>query len=185
MAYLLPCPQCERKLAVTTGQAGDRLRCECGAEVEVPTVRSLRALPEVHGAVGPKRSWSTRHSVVFLGAVVAIAGLAFGVYLHVRSVAERPRDNFAEDIQGMSPDKAWELWSSIMRHGATWKPQKGVAQEKAIKRYDELVRWKWIGFGIAGAGAIIAIIGLAMFAQRAAGPPKRPPRRPAATAGRR
>ena len=43
MQYLLPC-QCGQKLPVDASQAGLRVRCACGAEPQVPTLRGLAAL---------------------------------------------------------------------------------------------------------------------------------------------
>jgi hypothetical protein len=181
MPYLLPCTQCDRKHAVTTGQAGGQVRCECGAAIDVPTVRGLRELVEVHEATAQRRTWSTRSSVVFLGAVITLGGLALAGFLHVRAAQVRPHGSFADDIRTMSPRDTWELWSSFLRHGIGWNRNQGPEQLKAIKDYEELKRWEWIAFGLAGAGVLLIILGLTLVRDRARRA-KPPPRRPVASA---
>ena len=181
MPYLLPCPQCDRKLPVTTGQAGGQVRCDCGAAIDVPTVRGLRELVEVHEATAQRQAWSTRSSVVFWGAVIALGGLALAGFLHVRAVQVRPHGSFADDIRTMSPRDTWDLWSSFLRHGIGWNRNQGPEQLKAIKDYEELKRWEWIALGLAGAGVLFIILGLTLIRDRAR-PAKPPPRRPVASA---
>jgi hypothetical protein len=180
MPYLLPCTQCDRKLVVTTGQAGGQARCECGAAVDVPTVRGLRSLEEVREATAQPQAWSTRKSVVFLGAVITLCGLALAGFLHVRASQVRPHGSFADDIRTMSPRDTWELWS-YFRHGIGWNRDKGPEQLKAIKDYEELKRWEWIAFGVAGVGVVVIIVGLTMVGHRNRIAPQRPPRRPVAS----
>ncbi|MHC4405869.1 MAG: hypothetical protein ACYTG0_40010, partial [Planctomycetota bacterium] len=74
--YLLPC-SCGQKIPVGATQAGGGLRCECGAELEVPALRELTQLDRAE--VKPTRrapapSWGSRQSVFFLGLVVMAAG---------------------------------------------------------------------------------------------------------------
>jgi hypothetical protein len=185
MPYLLPCPQCDRKLPVTTGQAGDQVRCQCGTAIDVPTVRGLRELVEVQEATAPRKAWTTRNSIVFLGAVITLAGLALAAFLHVRADHVRPHENFADDIRTMAPRDTWELWSSFLQQGIRWNRNKGPEQLKAIKDYEELKRWEWIAFGLAGAGVVLVLIGLTLVGQRGRGTPKRPPRRPIVSAERK
>ena len=185
MAYLLPCPQCDRKLPVTTGQAGGQVRCECGTMVDVPTVRGLRELVEVHEVTAQRKAWSTRNSVVFLGAVITLGGLALAGFLHVRAAQVRPQGSFADDIRTMSPRDTWDLWSSFLRHGIGWNRNQGPEQLKAIKDYEELKRWEWIALGLAGAGVLLIVLGLTLIRERSAAASKQPPRRTVAAAERR
>jgi hypothetical protein len=181
MPYLLPCTHCDRKHAVTSGQAGAQVRCECGAAIDVPTVRGLRELVEVHEPTPQRKTWSTRHSVVFLGAVITLAGLALAAILHVRASQVRPRGSFADDIRTMSPRDTWDLWSSFLRHGIGWSRDKGPEQLQAMKDYEVLKSWEWIAFGLAGAGVVLIVIGITLVGKRSAAA-KRPPRRPVVSA---
>jgi hypothetical protein len=74
--YLLTCG-CGRELSVDPGQAGESLRCECGATIAVPTLRQLRQLPaacdDTAAAVG--RAWSFRHGAIAVSLILAVACL--------------------------------------------------------------------------------------------------------------
>ncbi|MEX2140354.1 MAG: hypothetical protein WD894_13910 [Pirellulales bacterium] len=187
MAYLLPCSQCGRKLLVTTGEAGGQLRCECGALVDVPTVRRIRELePAAAPSSDATTSWTTRHSLIFLGSLVAIAGLAFGLILHFRAANALSSDNFADEIRNMPAADTWTLWSQVSQLGVgSWQPPKGKEQLDDIKVYEELKRWEFIGFGLAGVGVVLAIVGITMLGPKRPATPKRPPRRPATAAERK
>jgi hypothetical protein len=181
MAYLLPCPHCERKLVVTTGEAGGQVRCECGTTVDVPTVRGMRELEPTAAPAEAATSWTTRHSVIFLGSLVAIAGLAFGAILHFRAAAVLPSGTFADDVRIMPPEETWTLWSQFFREGVgKWQPKKEQAQLDNIKAYEEIKRWEFIGYGLAGLGVLLAIVGVTILGPKRSIAPKRPPRRPAA-----
>jgi hypothetical protein len=184
MAYLLPCPQCGRKLVVTTGEAGGQMQCACGTAVDVPTVRGLRELePATAPGAEAATSWTSRHSVIFLGSLMAIAGLVFGLILHFRAAALLPSATFADDIRTMAPAETWTIWTQFIRQGVgSWQPKKDEKQLSDLKVYDEMKRWEIIGFGLAGLGIVLAVIGVTMWSPKRTVPPKRPPRRPAASA---
>jgi hypothetical protein len=85
--YLLPCEACGKKTAVSSAQAGDVMRCTCGAELTVPTLRQLKQL-EIVESNAPTRSasrrgvgWEDRHRLSFLLAVVALAAWCLAGYL--------------------------------------------------------------------------------------------------------
>jgi hypothetical protein len=119
--------------------------------------------------------------MVFLGAVIAIAGLAFAAFLHVRANETWPDENFAQDIRNKQPYETWELWYQFMRHGIAWRPQSGPQRERDLKAYEELKRWEWISFGLAGAGLVVIVLGFTLVTKRS-GAPKRSPPRTAASA---
>ncbi len=44
--HLLPCPECQTAIPVTTSQAGGQVPCpKCGHDVDVPTLGKIRQLP--------------------------------------------------------------------------------------------------------------------------------------------
>jgi hypothetical protein len=51
MTYLLPCTGCQQSIPVEIAQAGETVRCDCGADVPVPTLGKLRRLPTVDSVV--------------------------------------------------------------------------------------------------------------------------------------
>ncbi len=183
MAYLLPCPQCGRNLVVTTGEAGGRVRCECGSQVDVPTVRGLRELATAPAPTAEATSsWTARHSLIFLGVLTMLAGVAFGLFLHYRAARLLPQSTFADDIRNMPAEDTWTLWSQYFRgRVGRWQPLKGEKQLSDLKAYEEMKRWELIGYGFAGLGVVLAVIGLTMLGPKRPVPPKkRPPRRPVA-----
>lgn len=84
-AYLLPC-SCGRQTAVSAAQAGQSVRCACGAALDVPNMRRLRLLERPDSSVPAKSTWGAmawndRHRVAFLLALVALGGMAVAGYL--------------------------------------------------------------------------------------------------------
>jgi hypothetical protein len=122
--------------------------------------------------------------VIFVGSLVALAGIAFGVILHVRAENVRPAASFGDEIRTiMPPADTWTLWTQFFREGiGRWQPKKDEEQLSAQKSYDELKRWEIIGYGVAGLGVMIAIAGATLLGPKRAVKSKRPPQRPAATA---
>ena len=176
MAYLLPCPQCRTNLTVTTGEAGGQVRCNCGATVDVPTVRGLRELAIVTDSIDEPSRWTTRHSVAFMGAVLLVAGVAAGLALHVYAESIRPVQTFADKVKDMSPAETWELWTHYFQLGiGTWQVDEGPTQKIDRRRYHSFKNFQWISFGMAGVGAVIALLGWFVLNPRQ---PERPKRRP-------
>lgn len=84
--FLLPCA-CGTQTPVSIAQAGQSIRCACGAQLEVPTLRGLRALPQATPQGGgqrghaPARAWNNRHRIAFLLILASLCGLAASGYL--------------------------------------------------------------------------------------------------------
>jgi hypothetical protein len=159
------------------------VQCECGKAVDVPTVRGMRELEQAPATVADAAtSWTARHSVIFLGSLMAIAGLTFGVLLHFRAERVRPKATFADEIRtSMPPAETWTLWTQFFRGGVgRWQPLKDEKQLSDLKAYEEIKRWEIIAFGLAGLGVIVAVVGVTMLGPKRAVKPKRPPRRTAA-----
>ena len=78
MKYRLPCKQCGEEAVIDISQAGRQLVCRCGATVEIPSLRAIRALEpatEVRER-RPTRSWTQGRGIVFaVGLVIAVLGL--------------------------------------------------------------------------------------------------------------
>jgi hypothetical protein len=175
MPYLLPCPQCRTNLTVTTGEAGGQVRCNCGATVDVPTVRGLRELAVVTESAEPQSRWTTRHSVTFMGGVLLVAGIAAGLALHLYAESIRPVQTFADKVQEMSAAETWELWTHYFQLGiGTWQVDEGPTQKINRRRYHSFKNFQWISFGIAGVGAVIALVGWFALTPRQRQRPKRP-----------
>ena len=139
--YLLPC-RCGKKIPVETSQAGQVLRCECGQDVEVPTLLKLRSLEAVEEkeAFRPvaKASWGVSQGITIVSAVVmllAVAGLVF--FYMVRPMP--PQAVFTEqmveqDIQGLTLAQADNIWMGL-RNGLGVPQPIGPAYRAALKTY--------------------------------------------------
>jgi hypothetical protein len=119
--YLLTC-SCGRTSTVTARQAGQSIRCACGAALDVPTLRGLRDLPPAvaDGASKPTRTWDNRHRAVFAMLLGSAFALTLGVYfagkiqqqvlppaprtLDANSTPSDVLDAFVELRQGFKPD---------------------------------------------------------------------------------
>ncbi|HTQ39456.1 MAG TPA: hypothetical protein VMJ32_10530 [Pirellulales bacterium] len=117
MKYLLPCPHCGSKIPVAAGQAGQRLRCTCGHDIEAPSIRGLRELESVTEEEEIRTpAWSARQGVAFLGvAITIIAIVAAGAIVLLRpnttdrQLLEIPinQDAIRREVQELSPGEAY------------------------------------------------------------------------------
>ncbi len=98
------------------GQAGQRLQCACGREIEVPSVRHLRELEPV-GDVGPVQvPWSARQGLVFLGiAIIVVSAVAAGAIAIMRPgindekllTLKLDKDAIQHEVNALSPTEAY------------------------------------------------------------------------------
>lgn len=119
--YYLPCPRCGVESKVGARSAGERLRCSCGAALDVPTLRDLRQLrPADDPATAAAAGWDRRKSLMFLGAVVTLFALVVAGFAYRRVRFERPPLTIsaqsiaddAEHVQKLSPFEAVVTWSN-------------------------------------------------------------------------
>ena len=71
--YLLPC-SCGQEIPVEPRQAGQEIRCDCGASLEVPTMLGMAALekaPSEPSHTPPSAPWGIRQGIVLLGTVTS------------------------------------------------------------------------------------------------------------------
>lgn len=128
MKYKLPC-SCGQTIPVEVSQAGQTVRCSCGANVEVPAMRLIRSLPVVE-AVGPAKPavdapWPILQSLTFaVGMLLFVGGLGVaGYYQWGRTnlyTEEMKWDNLEESharIDGFTIVEAWEGWT-VLRDGS-------------------------------------------------------------------
>ena len=81
--YLLPC-KCGEQVVVSTAQAGETVRCTCGAELHVPTMRGLQDMEPIERATtraGRTGGWDDQHRVAFLLILGALTCVAVAIYL--------------------------------------------------------------------------------------------------------
>jgi hypothetical protein len=134
--YVLTC-NCGHKLLVVPGQAGGTVKCQCGATVEVPTLRALRELPLAESdsqAAGGQaaaarkvegRTWGVRQGVMsaclILAAVcLAVAGFAWWTQPSLpRFDPDAYQQLIDQRIDSLTPVEAWHAWTVKYRELAT------------------------------------------------------------------
>lgn len=143
--YLLPCP-CGRKTPVEGPQAGQRVRCECGEELNVPTMLGLAKLEELveqeSDSVASKGAWGIRQRLPLLGGIVFLAGMAGVIALW----ATWPK---APDMLRLSPFQAMGMWDEL---------QQGISAEPSPPESRYLVASRSHLEWLVAAGTV-AIIG--------------------------
>jgi hypothetical protein len=156
--YLLPC-SCGNKTPVDVSQAGTRVRCTCGADLEVPTLRGLKrlaqAVPEAAGkvAVGAESPWGARQRVAFIGALLFVIGVATALGCFYT----RPPQIIEVDVAQYPPLAALDLWLSL-KAGIDLPPNRMEMVKQArlemVRLHD---RWTI-------AGLVLAVFGVALAA---------------------
>ncbi len=163
-AYLLPCA-CGNSVPVDIGQAGGRVVCSCGTQLDVPTLRQLRHLPrETVGEKGkPAGSWGSRQGIITASLIVAAALLAWGAWIWwtgpVIPTFDPATRQCAVEEQIKTPAGAWEAWIDYYRPMA----ERGIPIFRVGNAADIEIRiaharfLRWMLWAIAGVFAIVAI----------------------------
>jgi uncharacterized iron-regulated membrane protein len=122
-SYLLPCA-CGQRTPVSNVQAGQSVRCACGAQLQVPNLRDLRALASVETSDrGPARArrlraWDNRHRLAFLLCLVALCGLAISVYWALRLpelVTRATPGQIEEWFQQSPPSEVFRMYDDLQK----------------------------------------------------------------------
>ncbi len=169
--YVLTC-SCGQTFSVAPRQAGDRVPCGCGIELEVPPLSQLRLLPPAEPTASDQRgttSWGFRQGLAAAAGMVCLLLVTAGGYFWVTeprppSVArlEAYYDQIStanqQQIESWTPQQAWAFWWQSLRP-MTLKPAvlehqrlaDGIEQQAVFHRY---VRWS--AFGLAALAAVAA-----------------------------
>lgn len=164
--YLLPCT-CGRKVPVSTRHAGQTVRCACGAELEVPTLRGLGELERAEPAgAAPRGHWGDRQRVAFAFAVGAVLSLGAAAFMAVRmppklelAVVEVDTDTPIGDV--------YDLYLDLQRGIDVDPPQLSMAGRELVK-LRELMLW-----GVRIALAVGGVCTVAMIAVLLSGRPQK------------
>jgi hypothetical protein len=114
-AYLLTC-DCGKSVPVEIGQAGGRVACSCGKQIDVPTLRQLRHLPresaEVAAASG---GWGLRQGIIAASLIIIAAIVAWTIWSwsHDPVVAKFDPAKRQQDVEEQlikTPALAWQSW---------------------------------------------------------------------------
>lgn len=176
MKYLLPCEQCGRQHEVDTGRAGEKLRCSCGRELEIPSLRGLRALER---AAAPAESTTTsttaaasrgkvrpaelaRRIICVLGLIALALGLtvaAYGALVRSQIRYPGPPEDTSQQaeaaIDSASPRQILELWSAYRDQGlGPYELPIHQLGEFTVQHYTRIAIG---GLILAGLGLLVAI----------------------------
>ena len=154
---------------VDVSQAGQTIRCQCGANLEIPTLRALRALPTAKAtaeSTATTGGWSRQRGKVFaVGLLAATLGLvAAALLVPMRlSIDTRPPDFDAaaeahSAIEAMTLDQTWDVWREARDQGL---PPYTPPPHVQVKRYAWQLNFL-IGLAalivVGGIGAAIAAV---------------------------
>jgi fatty acid desaturase len=116
--YLLPC-SCGEQSVVSTAQAGETIRCTCGAELHVPTMRGLQELEPLERGTATARAsnWDDQHRVAFLLALGALTCLGVAIYLWTLlpvPVMQPTSDDFNVAVDSASTDELFMIHRELV-----------------------------------------------------------------------
>ena len=167
MDYLLNCSSCDKELHVTKKQAGQEITCECGATVQIPTLRGfseLRAAEDsstVTAASAEKSAWTSwRGPVVALCSLLLLIAFAFTGY----SFFEAFRNDMNYTVEEFIADETTraDLWGpdELSTVWDEFRPGLTTREPPIFERYnryaDEQQTKGYIGLGVCGLlGAIV------------------------------
>jgi hypothetical protein len=117
--YLLPCP-CGKKTPVERRQAGQAIRCSCGAELEVPTLLEMNALEPMEEAAPPPEPvvrWGARGRLILIGLGVLLLTAPAAVYIMSTWPQPPTRTMIGRQIDNLSPRGVRQLWRDLRREG--------------------------------------------------------------------
>ena len=146
--YILPC-SCGEKHLVETAQAGERIRCRCGKELQAPTLLAMKRLPQAEQGDDrdsrPRKPWGAQQRLLLIGAVVVILGLGLSAFVHYRFY---PR---LRDLDDFRPIETVVLWSQLRMPLSVHNPAER-AYDEAYRAYR---RWLNLTLAITVIGGLI------------------------------
>jgi hypothetical protein len=158
--YLLPC-SCGRKVPVSTRHAGHTVRCQCGVELEVPTLRGLSELERAESVGRPTRGdWGNQHRLVFAFVVGAVVCFGFAAFMAVRLPAKIELS--VVEIDADTPiSTVYEVYYDLQR-GVDVDPPTLSIEGREMMKLRELLLWgiriALAAGGICTAGAIAVML---------------------------
>jgi len=160
--YLLSCT-CGQTTIVTASQAGETLRCNCGQDLEVPTMRGLRGLEQVEQGADERPLWTAQQGMIFLGLVIMLAGLAFSAYLYW-NVPVMDESLARLEIERLTPAESFRSWRELRREPGN---SRSYWVDIFANRINTLWRWIFVGLAVAVAGVVVVAAGFFMNARSA------------------
>jgi len=175
--FLLPCTQCDQKIAVETTQAGQTVRCSgCKTDVKVGTLRDIKALSSADPAGGSseagsrgraveKAKMSTGNRLLFVaGSLLLAIGLVWGVtstinamhlsgYKLAEPLSPQKEKQLVAYLKTVPPADLLKMWDKNVNEDdlAEWVEHPSLRAQRFARQKKVL---SWVGFGVAGLGLI-------------------------------
>jgi hypothetical protein len=166
--YYLDC-SCGKRLRVEPRQAGSQLQCDCGATLEVPTLRGLQALPRAEDRSEQAVAiWTVRQGIASACVVVAMILFGVGIYhwwkereIHQHVAALKDKTGLMADINASvdkllnegSPYRLWQYWELEFKPNT--KDSFGDFRAEPIAYWESAIRAKrierYVWWGAAAA----------------------------------
>jgi hypothetical protein len=129
--------------------------------MQVPTMLEMAALeaaPEPVAAPSAAPAWGLRPALLFLGSVLLVAAVGWGVYLYGFRRPTPPIDAISpeqirRDINTLTPTETWNVWEAMKQQGLDRRLPKAYAD--ALGRYQGLLAVDVV-LGLIGAASLIA-----------------------------
>ncbi len=155
--YLLPC-SCGQKVPVSVRHAGQMVRCACGAELEVPTLRGLRELESAAGTTPARRVWGDRQRVVFALAVASLVAFAVGGYFSWRLPPGREPPPTIELDENSPIGLVVAVYDDLQRGLVVDVPAPTLFEREQAERRTMLLWGMRIALGLGGIGLAAMVI---------------------------
>ncbi len=180
--YLLPCDNCDQKIAIVTTQAGQTVRCSgCKQQVKVGTLRDVKALASADLSQGerrekaPKKVMGVGARLVFVAsALLLVSGAIWGVSSLIKAkeletknyklgLSDSEINNLRNSLKAAKPMDMMRTWLKVDEESvAEWVEHPSI---KNRKQTNERRLYSYIGFGIAGLG-LLGIFGSTIFGSK-------------------
>ena len=167
-SYLLSC-SCGHRTPVSTAEAGQSIRCVCGASLDVPTLRALRTLERADAAAGARSrgatAWDNRHRVAFVLVLAALCGMGTAGYLATqmrRHYVEPSLQEIEQALESSSPGKTVDVYEDLKKG----LESQTAATESAAGNRTSILWGLGISLGCSGLALAAAVVALRWGAKR-------------------
>lgn len=159
--YLLPC-HCGKRIPIERRHAGETVVCECGAQVQAPTLLRMSALevvPEPSEPLAEKRTaWNWSHRLILAGVVL----LFTAILLFLWAYTERPiahadvldPELLRTTAKELPPIMTWNTWE-LMKQGLDRRVNQAYVTALLYYRV-----WQTSAIVLAAAGACLLALGV-------------------------
>ena len=169
MRYLYPC-RCGQKHSIQTHQAGQTLRCSCGAQLELPTLRKIVLLEkDTSDSIASKKSgfwsvpWGSKQRLLLLGIIaLAVSCVSAGIAWSQWPTPPKRHvdlDALHRDVMALTPLQSMQAWQAL-----TYTPL-GKWAVSQVSPAETIFYQRRLGEqrSLAMVSAIAALIALAFF----------------------